>query len=891
MVIMHNMKAMNAERQMNVVTADKAKSTEKLSSGYRINRSADDAAGLSISEKMRHQIRGLDRGSANIEEGVGYCQVADGALNEMHDMLQRMNELCIQAANGTLSESDRGDIDEEIQQLKAELQRICDTTKFNEEYIFRCEDVIPEKPHDVYRLNFSGKPKDLFIYNTSYDPDTYAGVAFRGRRYTWDEISPSMYDKASKTFRKGEYAIRADDGTVLSLVCEDGAKLPQVSRKFRTSADGRGIYINNDLAYEWESTKGPGDTYSFNYHGMTISFTRDKNDSFDDMVLKMTGTVWESTYEMPVEAYSVDAAFSYGTNYRFTSNVRIGTYLNNNEYVRKYILHAVDINKGGRIPYDLNGDGISDDPFDGVWLEGTNENGTPNGQVVLDTTSGVSIPCAMTWEEFGFDCKEDKGKHDWSNLTTDIWVGAGSIKDDPKADYPADSANGVNKGDQIFADYDPYKTFSFQVYNNSIAPPDNAENVQFYFSVINEVSKEKVVNTLNGVNIGYTDIKPHDEAKVDSDTANHPKVTNTGKTLNLLLKDEYNLGRDYENKQAVCELKGNSQLQYSGGTFSLLYGYDRTGGTMTFSGSSNLSVYTLKNNIITGGTISSGGRLSGLSTDITNPSMTISLRSASGSTMSLSYRYDIGDFFSGGGAIITESPDDANGRYVKIGSRYYEYRYWDPNHQNIPRYNVEITNSAGQRLEDYISDTVYPDIAAATQVSLHTKDYPTGELSGVENPRTAMVTRWQTPFQHPHIIPLEEPPEKPEYLRIQCSSNTIDNIWIQKQKLSVYRLGLSNVRTLSAAQATGCIDTVGAALSKVSSVRSLFGAEQNRLEHAYDINRNTHENTQSAESKIRDTDMAKEMIKYSNANILEQSGSSMLVQANQANNIVLSLLQ
>lgn len=881
MVVAHNMKAMNVERQLNIVMSDKAKSSEKLSSGYRINRSADDAAGLSISEKMRHQIRGLYRGAENIEEGVGYCQVADGALNEMHDMLQRMNELCIQGANGTLSDTDRGYIDDEVQLLKAEVDRICRTTKFNEEYIFRCDDVIEEKSHDVYKLTFSGRPKDLFIYNTSYDADDeYAGVAFRGRRYTWDEINPYMYDEVKHEFRKGEYGFRADDGTVLTLVCSDGAKLPQVSRLFRTGADGSGIYVNDDLV-KWDKIDVNDDQYSFEYHGMRISYTRESGDSFEDMLLKMSGTVWESTYEMPVEAYSVDAEFDYGTTYLFNSNQRIEAYLNNNGYVGKYILHAVDINNGGRIPLDLNGDGISDDPFDGVWLEGTNENGTPNGTVVYDTSGGVKKFCAMTWEEFGFNCGFDN--LDWGNQSTDIWSGAGNIKDDPKADYPADSADGINKGDQIFANYDPYKSFDFNVYNNTT---NQMEHVKFKFSVINEVSKEQVVKTLNGVAIGYKEIRPHDKAQ--EAPSGNTKVTNITPDLTLSLSDEYYLGRDYENQQPVCMLKGNAQLIHTGGSsFSISYGYDRKGGNMTLSGSSTFSIDSLQRSIITGGTIN-GNRLSVSASSITTQRISIYLSGGNKSSLDIRCNYNISDFFSGGGALIQEDPRD-NGEYVKIGSKYVEYdsRY----HQGLQRYNVSVTNSARQSLSQYFTNTVYPDIASATQISLHTTNYPTGEVSGAEVQQTAMVTRWQTPFQHPHVIPINPPEEKPEYLRIQCSSNTIDNIYIQKQKLSVYRLGLSNVGTLSEMQATGCIDTVNAALHKLSSVRSRFGAYQNRLEHAYDINRNSHENTQSAESVIRDTDMAKEMIRFSNNNILEQSGNSMLVQANQANNIVLSLLQ
>ena len=110
MVVQHNMQAANASRMLGITTGDQSKSTEKLSSGFKINRAADDAAGLSISEKMRKQIRGLDQASTNAQDGVSAVQTAEGALTEVHSMLQRMNELAVQAANGTNSESDRSSI-------------------------------------------------------------------------------------------------------------------------------------------------------------------------------------------------------------------------------------------------------------------------------------------------------------------------------------------------------------------------------------------------------------------------------------------------------------------------------------------------------------------------------------------------------------------------------------------------------------------------------------------------------------------------------------------------------------------------------------------------------------------------------------------------------------
>ena len=137
MVVQHNMQAMNSNRMLGSTTGAQAKSTEKLSSGFKINRAADDAAGLTISEKMRKQIKGLDRASTNAQDGVSAVQTAEGALTEVHSMLQRMNELAVQAANGTNSKSDRDAIQAEIEQLTTEVDRVAETTKFNETYLLK----------------------------------------------------------------------------------------------------------------------------------------------------------------------------------------------------------------------------------------------------------------------------------------------------------------------------------------------------------------------------------------------------------------------------------------------------------------------------------------------------------------------------------------------------------------------------------------------------------------------------------------------------------------------------------------------------------------------------------------------------------------------------------
>ena len=133
MVVQHNLRAMNSNRMLGVTSSQQSKSTEKLSSGYKINRAADDAAGLAISEKMRKQVRGLTKAVANAQDGISCVQTAEGALAEVHDMLQRMNELGVQAANGTNSTTDRQYLQSEVTALNAEISRIAGTVTFNDQ--------------------------------------------------------------------------------------------------------------------------------------------------------------------------------------------------------------------------------------------------------------------------------------------------------------------------------------------------------------------------------------------------------------------------------------------------------------------------------------------------------------------------------------------------------------------------------------------------------------------------------------------------------------------------------------------------------------------------------------------------------------------------------------
>ena len=233
MVVQHNMQAMNANRMLNVTTSTQAKATEKLSSGYKINRAADDAAGLTISEKMRKQIKGLDRASTNAEDGVSAVQTAEGALTEVHSMLQRMNELAVQASNGTNSESDRSAIQDEISQLTTEIDRVSETTKFNETYLLKgnADGTSSEKTVNAHDAGLAGKLVDNGDGTSTFklDKELKDGdkVMIAGKNYTIGskEASTKGFQKLdtlkAKVVSAGDSVSYEDNGKTVTKTLAD----------------------------------------------------------------------------------------------------------------------------------------------------------------------------------------------------------------------------------------------------------------------------------------------------------------------------------------------------------------------------------------------------------------------------------------------------------------------------------------------------------------------------------------------------------------------------------------------------------------------------------------------------------------------------------------------
>ena len=273
MVVQHNMQAANANRMLNVTTSAQSKSTEKLSSGYRINRAADDAAGLTISEKMRKQIRGLDQASTNAEDGVSSVQTAEGALTEVHSMLQRMNELATQAANGTNSkDSDRQAIQDEIDQLTTEIDRVSETTKFNETYLLKGDKGATKNVYmNGHDAGLKGTLTDsaksaTFVMDTLSEGDkiTIAGKEYKIGSSTTD--ATNLIDKANKELTAAGAGSTKDveiDGKKYTLTFKAGGN---------TIADAEGNAVADLNTLKGKVKEGS----SVGYDGKTLTVMNDK---------------------------------------------------------------------------------------------------------------------------------------------------------------------------------------------------------------------------------------------------------------------------------------------------------------------------------------------------------------------------------------------------------------------------------------------------------------------------------------------------------------------------------------------------------------------------------------------------------------------------------------
>ncbi len=254
MVVQHNLTAMNSNRQLGVITSGQAKSSEKLSSGYKINRAADDAAGLKISEKMRSQIRGLNKASANAQDGISLIQTAEGALNEAHSILQRMHELAVQGANDTNQEIDREAIDEELAALTEELDRISETTQFNKQNLL--DGTFTNKNLHVgananQKISIKIDNMDAaalglknFTYFKGTETVSYSKITYMGVDYTYDRSDSAAGNKSAFMSLVRDAGENAFADGMIAITSNGGYKLSSDGASYDTLASAKSIGIS-----------------------------------------------------------------------------------------------------------------------------------------------------------------------------------------------------------------------------------------------------------------------------------------------------------------------------------------------------------------------------------------------------------------------------------------------------------------------------------------------------------------------------------------------------------------------------------------------------------------------------------------------------------------------
>lgn len=706
MFIQHNLLAENANRQLKVSTGKNAKTTEKLSSGYKINRAADDAAGLSISEKMRRQVRGLHQTVDNISEGIGYVQTAEGALNEVHDMLQRINELAVKAANGTNTAEDRFAIDQEIQQLKNEMNRIFGETEFNERKIWY--------PGDQKLLGYYKEQAAEFVSTSTSIPVTN------------DNCGVVAY---------GSYSISASiaEGVKISWTGYDGNGYSTVPiswdelKKNKYQFNMEDYFGNPDEPLDPNKPDGPKRALLYDANGNPVfrhrvAFAPQETATVQDLVDCINGRSFSGG-----ASADMDARFENNSKAEVSSSAKIVS-----SYLYYPAAYASNHNTGKD---SSTSDNVHDfDQADDKFLEPVDDAGTLV-QTLLSGGNLTKVP---------------------ANGTDDV-------------DIAKDSTH----------------TWEFSFYMDGIGMVKGTSTSIYYQATSKDLSDDDL-----GPN-GWWEWRER-QYWVNG----------------VLHKEKYKHLHD-----RLCDAKGQGTLGSLMATLTGKKGEKYPG--LLNSGEK--------------GDADGGGRIE------------------------INFRLTANDPYTYG--------NGQTSRDVGSFTLHFQVSPTDTEKGVLKKVNEALN---GNTILDFYT--------------------PTGNSTYYGS------ASFGTAYANRHTI------DVPIYggtcgFYVQAGTEGGQHISVQYEALSTIALGIGDTNARTIESASRAIDEVKGALQIVSQQRSDFGAYQNRIEHAENINANVEENTQAAESRIRDADIADLMMEYSINNILMQAGTSMLTQANQSSQSIMSLLQ
>lgn len=1017
-VIAHNLLSQFTDRQLNISTKSKGKSAEKLSSGYKINRAADDAAGLQMSEKMRSQIRGLNRGEKNTQEGISWIQVGDGAMNEMMEITQRIRELAVQAANDTNSQEERNAIDNEIKELRKEINMISTNTEFNRQKVFDNSGVT---------IDVKGEFNDLAVYNATYDDATgkvtYGGFIFEGYRVSWDSVSQNMVSldaNGEQVFNGGSYVFQEPNtGTKFQFVCEPGAQVPKITREYSISANSGGITIDG-VRHSWSEMRDmdgnpPNGSFKqgaweLEHKGVTLTFLAGEEMEYSKMAEEINKArnryTWKMDYTGKENVQAVDA--------NLIKNLR----LSNN---------TVAMMQNDKLAFRVRADQT------GIWLENT-------------FTNTEIANSKQSWASIGIDDKDwNKGNKINKNLTytykddegiNDTYVAFDLVLDEVTSiDSVLDGLDGmeigggpitnrygavpdvqldqnilsayVNGGDKVLfseeklfgrdfdqktkdnisynkVTYDPitkeiqldFPDISGSGNGNVISYKGSSQEMETYLkgdlstflSSIMAVKKNQLLNPDAVVDIKAPTLRDIlGQNKVTPDGYLSETVTLTD---DMLLTDGENffekgeIGETYPaavvdfsvigNGVDLMSLVGtgfNSDCKTCDNFYSIRFEDFSNSGTTAekeLNGfkynirevarpNSDRSNFTLQIDLhsLEENGVTDGASLAAALIEITSKELDMHYTqyAADGSKfyiydnrpqstgassaafdaiplpqvnvdelgfrlstdvgmnreINMLFKYDYSDVSDW---VEYRMDQDPNGNYVyKNGTDATDgYRLYSPaDGSNIDRFTMveSYVDAAGnpltntQEIIEKYAEYAMNKMMGNTGVSLNVLDYTYMEVSGDEKQNVAVKSVFESVFDETGDSAV---------IHIQNSSILHDSVKIPRFQLNEVVLNLHKAGTKDYAQSQATIAMADDAVRILSGKRSIYGAWQNRLEFIYANSCNMEENVQASESRIRDTDMADEMVKYSKHSILEQAGQAILAKSNQSMEGVMSLL-
>ena len=734
MVVRHNLMAMNSNRMLGLTSNSQAKSTEKLSSGYKINRAADDAAGLAISEKMRKQIRGLSQAALNAQDGISAVQTAEGALNEVQDMLQRMNELAVKASNGTMSEDDRSHIQDEIDQLVTEIDRVAETTKFNETYLLKGVEgsktvETPASLEVVYEADITGESTLAWKGNSVpiYATKEGKSVAITEQNYKeFFEVGEETV--ISKVTVNEESDLYDKDGKVLSA---DGAKA--------ILNEGGKVYNN----------KGTEAILGADYDE-----TQDEAVANKDYIYT-AATAGETTIDLT----------GWGSN-GTTDTITVGG--KQIDYAAGTLDEISEVQ--GEIQTQLGATNY-DFKIDGNKITITTKldlvNAAGTGTAAAGVTSATIGGNALTTNQMSALSKAGENSKVTFKNTTAI--------------YSEDETSETNKLSES------------AIKNILDLDIQNGTTTKLYSSILYKDAKDgHTVYDVDGKVMSAKEITEAHTVNTDGNNSNDIKMFTT--SPNAAVE-----GKDYtieKTTNTIISAKDGYTIHTVGANENNQYGAQKVDPSTVLNKDNYGSYFKIQTDLL-------------MDKD-----------------KNLVTAEKLGEYF------------EADGTY-KGGL--YKYNSTDA-----------FTEVGAEQIDNYV------------------------DWNHTEATTEEVKTEGALNFS----------------LQVGADTSAQNKISVDIESMSASSLGIKDLKVdgKDSSNADAAVTVISEALQKVSTQRSALGAVQNRLEHTIANLDNVVENTTAAESQIRDTDMATEMVKFANSNILAQAGQAMLAQANQANQGVLSLL-